>query len=373
MRKQLHLVSFDIPYPPNYGGVIDVYYKIKELHKLGIEVFLHCFEYSRKQNTELYKICKEVYYYPRNSYTKSLLSINTPFIVKSRGNKLLIENLTSLKAPILFDGLHTTFVRKVNDFKGQKCFVRAHNVEHEFYTGLAESETSFFKKNFYKLEAKKLERYENILSKMEGVFSISPKEHYYFSKKLGNKVHYIPAFHNVTSETKISNSEPFVLYHGNLIVSENVKAAKYLIDIYKNSKFQLVIASSFSNTDILKLCKQFKNIKFQELKSREDMLALLEKAHINALPTFQDTGFKLKLLITLYQGKFIIANRDMTNNTGLEELCVKANSKEEFLSATEELLNQNFTVKEREKRLKALEKFSPSESAKKMVEVIFNS
>ncbi len=29
--KYLHIISFDIPYPPNYGGVIDVFYKLKAL------------------------------------------------------------------------------------------------------------------------------------------------------------------------------------------------------------------------------------------------------------------------------------------------------------------------------------------------------
>ena len=29
--KEVHIVSFDVPYPPNYGGVIDVFYKIKTL------------------------------------------------------------------------------------------------------------------------------------------------------------------------------------------------------------------------------------------------------------------------------------------------------------------------------------------------------
>ena len=28
---ELNIVSFDVPYPPDYGGVIDVFYKIKEL------------------------------------------------------------------------------------------------------------------------------------------------------------------------------------------------------------------------------------------------------------------------------------------------------------------------------------------------------
>ena len=35
---KLNVVSFDIPYPPDYGGVIDIYYKIKALNSAGIKI-----------------------------------------------------------------------------------------------------------------------------------------------------------------------------------------------------------------------------------------------------------------------------------------------------------------------------------------------
>ena len=67
-----------------------------------------------------------------------MLSGNIPFIVKSRGNNELIQNLKKDKDPILFDGLHTTYILNLSDFKKRKLFLRAHNVEHKFYKGLAE-------------------------------------------------------------------------------------------------------------------------------------------------------------------------------------------------------------------------------------------
>ena len=36
-KKEVEIISFDVPYPPNYGGVIDVYYKLKALKKAGPE------------------------------------------------------------------------------------------------------------------------------------------------------------------------------------------------------------------------------------------------------------------------------------------------------------------------------------------------
>ena len=31
MSKKIHVISFQVPYPPNYGGAIDVYYKLQSL------------------------------------------------------------------------------------------------------------------------------------------------------------------------------------------------------------------------------------------------------------------------------------------------------------------------------------------------------
>ena len=60
--KTLHVIAFDVPYPANYGGVIDVFYKLKYLHECGVDITLHCFEYGRGEQTELNKYCKKIYY-----------------------------------------------------------------------------------------------------------------------------------------------------------------------------------------------------------------------------------------------------------------------------------------------------------------------
>lgn len=86
--NQLNIISFDVPYPPNYGGVIDVYYKIKHLSNLGVEIHLHCFEYGRGQQKTLEKHCKTITYYKRKKGAKFLLS-TLPYIVKSRQNATL--------------------------------------------------------------------------------------------------------------------------------------------------------------------------------------------------------------------------------------------------------------------------------------------
>ncbi|RXM39833.1 hypothetical protein BOQ62_09820 [Chryseobacterium sp. CH21] len=65
--KQLHIISFNDPYPPTYGGIIDVYYKIKALSALGIKIHLHCFidQTPDKIDPEIEEITENVFFIKR--------------------------------------------------------------------------------------------------------------------------------------------------------------------------------------------------------------------------------------------------------------------------------------------------------------------
>ncbi|MDG1038323.1 MAG: hypothetical protein P8O89_05230 [Polaribacter sp.] len=369
MTKKIQIVSFDIPYPPKYGGVIDIYYKIEALKKQGIKIYLHTFLYDNNiQQQKLESLCDKVFYYNRSKNFKFFFSL-IPFIILSRKNRKLYENINSIDAPILFEGLHTCYFLKKDNFK-VKTFVRTHNIEHKYYYGLAKSEKNIIRKCFFFLESKKLKKFEKNLSKVNGIFTISPFEQNYFSKHY-KKSHYIPAFHE---SLKIQNNRKqgdFILYHGDLRISDNIKAALFLINVYKNTPYKLVISSNAKVKRISDEIKKYDNIFLQEIPTKEDLDILFDKAHINTLISFQKTGIKLKLLNTLYKGKHIIANSEMIEDTGLEDLCNLANSKNEILKKTAELFNEKFSNVEVQKRSKKLESFNPIKSAEKIIDVIF--
>ena len=67
-EMKINIVSFDIPYPPDYGGVIDIYYKIKALNSVGIKIYLHCFYYGRKRSFRLESICSRNISLANSSY-----------------------------------------------------------------------------------------------------------------------------------------------------------------------------------------------------------------------------------------------------------------------------------------------------------------
>ena len=103
------------------------------------------------------------------------------------------------------------------------------------------------------------------------------------------------------------------------------------------------------------------------------MFDLIRKAHINILVTFQATGLKLKLLNTLYNGRFCLVNEKMLNGTGLNELCQIANTAAEQKVKLKALFAEKFEEDEIMLRHKILDEFySNDKNAEKLIELVFN-
>jgi glycosyltransferase involved in cell wall biosynthesis len=325
LKQELHLISFDVPFPPNYGGVVDVYYKIKALHDLGVGVHLHCFEYGRGEQHHLNDLCASVHYYRRDENKLNFLK-KQPYIIASRANSSLLERLQKDDLPIIIEGLHNCWLIEELKPSDRQIFVRTHNVEHDYYTGLAKVEKSLPKRQYFKWEASKLQKYEEILGQADGLFTISPNDQNYFNSKYGN-ASLMPAFHSGNELTCKEGNGDYALYHGNMAVGENIEAATYLIEnVFAESSHYLIIAGSNPPIELINLANQHANVEIRGNISVEHLNQLIEDAQVNVLPTFQPTGIKLKLLSALYKGRFCLVNDAMVSNTGLESTCSVANT-----------------------------------------------
>ena len=85
------------------------------------------------------------------------------------------------------------------------------------------------------------------------------------------------------------------------------------------------------------------------------MSELMSNAHINLLFTFQNTGIKLKLLNSLYRGRFCLVNSKMVNYTGLERLCVVEDNPNAAKRDITSLMNAEFSMEDIEKRKRVLD------------------
>jgi hypothetical protein len=342
-KRILHIVAFDVPFPANYGGVIDIYYKIKAIYEEGINIKLHVYNYGRKfSKSELSKYCSEINYYSRKIYKNPFMG-NLPYIVNSRNSSDLLNNLQKDQAPILFEGLHCTYYLAHPSLQNRVKIVRTHNIEHHYYKHLESSESKYFKKYFFRIEAEKLKKHQEILKHANIIAAISLNDTSYFNKKFGNTI-YIPAFHSNNKMVKPDNKGDFVLYHGNLSVPENYNAAKQLIlNVFSKIKTRAIIAGNNPPKELITLCNMHQNVELKYNLSTDEIHQLIENAHINVLYTNQNTGIKLKLLNALYLGRFSIVNSLMVEGSGLEKLCTISNNFQNIIQNINTLTKTDYT------------------------------
>lgn len=370
-NKHLHIVSFDVPYPPNYGGIIDVYFKIKALSAQGVKVHLHTFHYGRDKTPELEKICETVRYYPRSKFFQAVYS-SVPYIVGSRKSDDLLSNLVEDNYPILFEGLHTCLYLNHPTLKDRLKAVRVHNIEWDYYGSLGKAERNFFRKFYLYSESKKLRQYEGVLDHADLILAISPSDKSYLEERYKN-VQYTPAFHPFSEVKSNTGRGSYAIYHGNLKVPENNQAAFYLTrKIFNDIDCSLIIAGKEPLSTLIKETETNKKFKLIPNPYDNKMQGLIKDAHINAIPTFQPTGIKLKLLNALFNGRFCVVNTQMVENTGLEELCIVADSADLMKQEIKELLDRDFEATEIEKREKILLKqFSNEVNAGRLIELLY--
>lgn len=296
-------------------------------------MILHVFLYDgKKASKELEMLCKKVYYYPRKRFTNPFTG-EIPYIVATRSDEQLLANLKMDGHPILFEGLHTTAFLGHPALKGRILMVRTHNVEHDYYRALEQAETSFFKKYFFRIEAERLEKYESVLVNATFILPISPSDTEYFSSKYRNRVQYIPAFHSNTEMMCETGTGDFVLYHGNLGIGENNRAALFLVhDVFPKLNLPCVIAGNNPSKQLITAVKSSSGVKLVSGISSDEILKQVQNAQVNVLVTFQSTGIKLKLLNSLFRGRHCVANKEMVENTGLEGVCRLGNGSEELVS-----------------------------------------
>lgn len=374
LSHSLNIVSFDVPFPANYGGVIDVYYKLFWLKRAGVKIHLHCFDYGRGQAKELENLCEKVYYYPRKTGFLSNLSL-LPYTVKSRQSKELEKNLLNNNFPILFEVLHTCYLLNDKRFANRKKIYRHSNIEHEYYCELSKTERNVWKKNFLKIEAWKLKRFEPILNFSDLILAVNQKDTNYFQKKYPNvKSLYLPSFHGNETLNITQGKSDYVLFHGNLSVSENYDAAVWLIEnVFSKINHKVVIAGLNPPKFLVELAEKFKNIELKASPDEHEMEKLIREAQCHVLYTAQPTGLKLKLLNVLFKGRFVMCNSHIISGTGLKEnsSLIISDSYEKFISDINESMTKEFSPQLINERQTLISNFDNEKNVKKLIEAVF--
>lgn len=371
--KIVHLVSFNVPYPPDYGGIMDVFYKICALRQQGVGVILHCFSYGRGRSRTLERECLKVHYYKRDLNLFHLMH-REPFIVLSRKNSSLLTNLLTDTNPIIFEGLHTTHYLGHPALEGRITMVRTHNIEHIYYRNLAANEKNPFRKCFYISEARKLERYEAKLSKASILLTISPGDTDYFRTRYGNAL-FVGPFHPGDGCHSSNGKGDYVLLHGDFSTADNDAAARFILEkVVPNWKHKTVLAGKRPSGELVHSASEMRHVRVVPNPTLNQMSELISNAQVCLLNASQPTGMKLKLINALCSGRHVVTSAPVVAGTRLESLCNIASNTSDWISMTDRLMLEEFTPEMKSQRNNVLHEVADNTlNAKRIIETLNNS
>ncbi|MEM6722609.1 MAG: glycosyltransferase family 4 protein, partial [Bacteroidota bacterium] len=233
--------------------------------------------------------------------------------------------------------------------KARKKLVRAHNIEWQYYKNLQQLERALIPKLYAALEWRKLIKWDQKLRLADHLLTISKRDQSHYSQ-LNPRAQLIFPFHGNAQTAHRFEAEPYVLFHGDLSIGDNVAVAQFLIDQLKDGDYELVLAGRAPKKELRQRIQKVEKVRLVANPDGAAMKALIQKAKVNVLWSFQTAGMKLKLVNALFQGRFIVANEHILNGTPVEETCLKANSPIELREQITYSMQHSWTKEMQEKR-----------------------
>jgi len=186
-------------------------------------------------------------------------------------------------------------------------------------------------------------------------------------------ISYLPVFLPYTLSVCKDGKGCFCLYHGNLSVNENENAAIWLLQhVFNDTRFHFIIAGRSPSKKLQSIIKKYKNACLVADPSETVMQDLICKAQLHVLPSFNNTGIKLKLLNALFNGRHCLVNEAAVKGSGLNTVCHTATDAASFKEQVNVLYNLPFTDQEKEQRQGLLQTIYNNEiNAEKLAEKIW--
>jgi hypothetical protein len=301
------------------------------------------------------------------------MSLSTPYIVSSRSDAKLKKTLLKDDYPILMEGIHCSGL--LNDVRFRKRFtiLRLHNVEHKYYRQLFRTTASFFKKIYYLFESGLLLKYErNIASKPSLVLSVSVQDANVYRNLHSPDVRVLPVFTGFQLNLP-GGTGTFCLYHGNLSVPENEKAAIWLLEnVFNDFNIPFIVAGRHPSSQLASIINGNKNASLVADPTDAELKDLISAAQCNILPSFNSTGIKLKVIHVLFHGKHCLVNTAAVCGSGVESLCAICESPADFKHSVLKHMGRPLTASELESRKSTLENiFDDRKNAETLIGLIW--
>lgn len=324
-------ISGEIPYPANSGGRIVIYKRLQYL-AANNDIYFYCIIDKESENEgvyELKKICKEVHLYNRNkqrSKISTLLNLwKGPYACISRSIKDMRVDISFCYLQNSIDYVLVEFPQMlgavpVEILNSGKVVLEQHNIEYITMANLAESITNPIKSIIFRLEAKRLMKWEDKYynDKIKLFTFVSLEDKCFFEKRYPDlKTYHFPIGSEIQPIENKEQKSYNICYFGKMSYPPNAEASKWFVDKvfslvrYKipNAKFYIVGKDPLDS--LFELAESNTNVIVTG--TVEDIRNYYSLADVVVVPLFHGGGVKVKVLEALGYGKLVIST-----NKGIE-------------------------------------------------------
>lgn len=313
-------MTFDWPWPANYGGIIDVYYRLEALLSRGVRLRVHVVAFEDRvagMPAHWQEAGVEVFWHPRRCWWSGLSP--KPYISSSREVGSLLTGLANGANVILFEGLHSCAYLGHPRLSGKQQWVRVHNREADYYRELADRPAPLAKRLYYREEARRLRGYEDrVLAQADLLLPASPQDEAWCEGLAPGRVFGHRSYTSVQHVESRAGRGDYALFHAALHVEDNVAAALTLMDRFAQlPNLKLVIAGRQAPEVLRKRIQDTPSISLEADPSAERMDELIAAAHVVTLHSAHAAGYKVKLVESLARGRHVLANSAMVTGSGV--------------------------------------------------------
>jgi len=368
------VVGNRIPWPLHDGGALATYRMLESLSLAGNTVTYFSYNtqkhhVSESQIRENLSFC-EVIPFELNAEIRPLDALKNLFskgsyfleryfneeasvylsnLIEERNFDLIqIEGLYSypiLAKSISFWGeIYTSSISDLQNI-GLKIVYRAHNVEHEIWSRLAQNESNWFKRTYLRIQSKRLKKEEALLVKsVDGVVGISRNDCEFFEKSKTPQVHlFLPS---VKTPLKVDiKIQPESIFHiGSMEWDANIQGVQWFL-----SKVWPKVKAAHPNLNFHvagKGINKHQNLFFQtgvhnhgEVPDAQDFM---RNHGISIIPLLAGSGIRMKIIEAMSLGVPCVATNIAVQGLPIskEDDCIAiAENAEQFAEVLIDLLN----------------------------------
>lgn len=330
---RLLCVPNEWPLPPNTGGRIDVWRRLRYLHQAGTQLGLLTWydpprngSPSPEQLAEARQLCDSVHLAaidrsPIELLRRLSLIGRLPSHAASRWVSLKHAEALSWAREfkpdaLLLDGLYgVAVVHWLSERLGIPWFYRSHNIEHLYMKQQAASTTNWRKKLAITINCLGLRALEQrTLKTANHVFDISLDDQQYWIAQGFQSVDWLPPAVDVAFSQRASQCDPNsvrwdLLYFGNLNTPNNVTAVRWLVQevLARIDKPNFSVAIAGSRPDPIVKTLAAGDARITLIPDPQDMARIVGSARIIVNPVQTGSGVNLKSVEMLFTQAHLIS------------------------------------------------------------------